>query len=83
MLTTFPQCKFSLEFPEILSQNLMLSLTEFAWEFRNNALWDTCTIIQQDSDVGVLHGNLYFTFVFDPHLIYALFLQLLFIFVEF
>ena len=52
----------------------MLSLTEFAWEFRNNALWDTCTIIQQDSDVGVLHGNLYFAFVFDPHLIDAQFL---------
>ena len=41
MLTTFPQCSFSLEFPEILSQNHMLSLTEYVWNFQNNASWDT------------------------------------------
>ena len=43
MLTLFPQCNISLEFPEILSQDpmYMLSLTEFVWDFQNNALWDT------------------------------------------
>ena len=40
-LTTFPQCNFSLEFPEILSQNYVLSLTECVWDFQNNALRDT------------------------------------------
>ena len=34
MRTTYPQCNFELEFPEF-------SLTEFVWEFQNNALWNT------------------------------------------
>ena len=25
----------------MLSQNIMLSFTEYIWEFQNNALWDT------------------------------------------
>ena len=42
MLATFPRYNFSLEFQEILSQkHIMLSLTERAWYFPNNALWDT------------------------------------------
>ena len=32
---TSPRCNFLLEFPEILSQNLMLSSTECVWEFKN------------------------------------------------
>ena len=36
-----PTMQFSLEYPEILRQNHMLSLTECVWEFQNNALWDT------------------------------------------
>ena len=32
---------FWLEFPEILSQNHMLSLTECVWNFQNDASWDT------------------------------------------
>ena len=34
MLTTFPQCNFSLEFPEILSQNHIISLTECVLDFQ-------------------------------------------------
>ena len=41
MLTKFPQSSFSLEFPEIISQSYMPSLTECVWEIRKNALWDT------------------------------------------
>ena len=41
MLKTFQQRNFSLEFPEILSQMLMLLLTELALELKNNALWGT------------------------------------------
>ena len=41
MFTTFPQCSVSLEFPEILSLNQMLTLTVCVSEFRNDALWDT------------------------------------------
>ena len=42
MLTKFPQCNFSLELLDILkSKFYMLSLSEFVWEFQNNALWDT------------------------------------------
>ena len=37
MLRTFPQCNFSLEFPEIL-KSYMLSLTESVWNFQSNAL---------------------------------------------
>ena len=41
MLTIFQQCNFSLEFPEILSQNVMLLLNECVRDFQYNALWDT------------------------------------------
>ena len=37
----FPQCNFSLVFPEILSQNVIFHHWLSVWEFRNNALWDT------------------------------------------
>ena len=40
MLTTFPQCSFSLEFPEILGQNHICHQTECVRNFQNNALWD-------------------------------------------
>ena len=38
ILKTLPQCKFSLEFPDTLMQNLICY--QCAWEFQNNALWD-------------------------------------------
>ena len=42
MLTRYPQCKFSLEFQEILSKNrIMPTFTECVWFFLTNALWGT------------------------------------------
>ena len=36
-----PTMQFPLDFPEILSQNLLCYHWLSVWEFRNNALWDT------------------------------------------
>ena len=41
MLTAFPQCNFSLEFPEILSQNDICYHWLSVWDFQNDAFWDT------------------------------------------
>ena len=41
LLTTFPQCIISLEFPGILSQNHIYYHWLSAWDFQNNGLWDT------------------------------------------
>ena len=57
MLLTFPQYSFSLEFPGILSQNLIGCV----WEFRNDAFLDThySTIsVVMYSEVGVLKNVL-------------------------
>ena len=42
--------QYELEFPEILCHNHTchgLSLTEYPWEFHNNALWDTLLLTLQ------------------------------------
>ena len=48
MLTTFPQCSFSLEFPEKLSQNHICYRCLSVWDFKNNVLWDTHCHAQSD-----------------------------------
>ena len=39
VFTTFPQCNGQLEFPKLFKS--LVSLTECAWDFQDNALWDT------------------------------------------
>ena len=40
-VNSIPKMQFSLKFLEILSHNLMFSLTECVREFQNNALWES------------------------------------------
>ena len=40
-VNNIPTLQSLLDFPEILSQNHILSVTECVWDFQTNALWDT------------------------------------------